>query len=204
MMMETSRHEDGDAVGLLKKEDRAIEEVLRRFCETENSSAVENRSDHGNMGKQLVRRMAVREAAREHIADVLARSELSEISIHLREGCTARREAMNRIENMSRSIQGIHLNAGQDFDGAVETLQAIVTPEIRWELGEAIPLIERTISSSRRSTLFHSARYIRKHAPAKVNPDGPKWYEHDRLVSRVLTVIDHLRDYPRANRGARV
>jgi hypothetical protein len=203
-MMKPSRHEDGDAVELLEKEDRAIEEVLRRFCETENSSAIENRSDHGNMGKQLVRRMAVREAAREHIADVLARSELSEISIRFRQGCTARRAAMNRIEKMSRSIQEIHLNAGQDFDSAVESLQAIVTPEIRWELGEAIPLIQRTLSSSRRSTLFHRARYIRKHAPAKVNPNGPKWYEHDRFVSRILTVIDHLRDYPRANPGARV
>jgi hypothetical protein len=197
------RRNTGDALDLLESEDRLVKNVLANLATTQGQT-VTQQSDHGNLCKQLVRRMAVREAARDHIAQMLAPTALSEIGERLGQDMSARRGAMNTVEEMSRGIQGIHLNAGQDFDGAVKALRAIVGPEIDWELTDAIPLLRRSLSSQERLALFRPAHYLRKHAPTNLSPDGPHWYEHARFISRLVAVRDHLRDYPRANRGQRV
>jgi hypothetical protein len=202
MSFRSRRHGD-DAVDLLESEDRFIKDVFARLAITEGRS-VTQRSEHGNLDKQLVRRMAVREAARDHIAEVLLRTWLVETGKRLRQGLSARRGAMDNVEEMSRSIQGIYLNSGQDFDGAVKSLRAIVGPEIDWELTDVIPLIRRSFSPDERLTLFRPADFLRKHAPTNLSPDGPRWYEHAGLISRLIAARDHLRDYPRANRGQRV
>ena len=202
MSFRSRRHGD-DAVDLLESEDRFIKDVFARLATTEGLS-VKQRSEHGNLGKQLVRRMAVREAARDHITEVLLRTWLVEIGERLHQGLSVRRAAMDNVEEMSRGIQGISLNMGQDFDGAVESLRAIVGPEIDWELTDAIPLIRRSFSREERQARFRPADSLRKHAPTNLSPDGPNWYEHANLISRLIAARDHLRDYPRANRGQRV
>jgi hypothetical protein len=200
--MTLKRVQREDALDVLKSEDRAVAEIFRLFFTT-RASAVSEREQHGNLGKQLIRRMGVREAARDHLSEALAATPLLEVSARLLVNTTSRRQALDQVEAMSRGIQGIYLNTHQDFDGAVAALRDIVQPEIKWELDEAIPLVESTLSVEQRAQMFRSARYLRKHAPTRLDPLGPKWYEHAHVFSRVLTIRDHLRDFPRANRGHR-
>ena len=91
------------------------------------------------------------------------------------------------------------LNQGQDFDGPLVSLIDAVAPELNWELAEAIPLIRESLSTEDVVTLFCSARYAKRHAPTKLCVKGPQWYERAPIISRLVTVFDHLRDFPASN-----
>jgi len=201
MKSKTERRDD--ALDVLKGEDQNLVELFEQFFGS-TGSGVTARTRHGNLGKQLIRRMAVREAARDHLADALVTTTLSDVSRRFFQDTTRRRQAIDHIEDMSRGIQGLYLNTHQDFDGAVADLCDIVKPEIAWELESAIPLVESAIPAEHRTRIFRSARYIRKHAPITLNPEGPKWYEHSGIISRFLTIWGHLRSLPRANPSQRV
>ena len=201
MKSKTERRDD--ALDVLKGEDQNLVELFDQFFAS-TGSAVTARTRHGNLGKQLVRRMALREAARDHLADALGTTTLSDVSARFYQNTARRRQAIDHIEEMSRGIQGIYLNTHQDFDGAVADLRDIVQPEIAWELKSAIPFVESTIPAEQRTRIFRSARYLRKHAPISLNPEGPKWYEHYGIISRLLTIWGHLRSLPRANPSQRV
>ena len=117
---------------------------------------------------------------------------------------TDRRGLIDELGDMSRSIQGPYLNQGQDFDTPLTALIEAVNTEIDWELALAIPFIEHTLSASERTSLFDSAHYIERHAPTTLSTSGPRWYEHLPVFSRIVTLFDHLRDHPRADRVKRI
>lgn len=192
---------------VLEREDGEVRDLLEEFAETGRQleqgtqGAVDVRARHGDLAKRLIRQVAQREAA---LVDVMASIQdvdaLRGVRLRLEEGTQARREAIDRMETMARGVQGVQLNEGQDFDGAVRQLAAVLRPEIDFELGEAIPAIRREVPPDERAQRFHDERYIDHHAPTNLSPKGPRWYERAPIVSRVLTVFDHLRDYPRAAR----
>ena len=123
----------------------------------------------------------------------------------LRSFDTSMRDRYDQVGDMSRGIKGIDLNIGQDFDGAFLPLMEVMSSEIDWELGEAIPLIERTRQElSGEPIPLHSERYAEHHAPTTLSRHGPRWYEQSATISRLLTMYDHLRDYPRAAKRSRV
>jgi len=115
-----------------------------------------------------------------------------------------RRPLIDEVGDLSRSIQGISLNTGQDFDGPLTSLIALITPEIEWELLEAIPLIQRSLGPDAEGVTFESARYVTRHAPTHLNLLGRRWYEHAPVVSRLVTIYDHIRGHPRVSRDERV
>jgi hypothetical protein len=45
-----------------------------------------------------------------------------------------------------------------------------------------------------------SAGHVRRHAPINLDPHGPRWWERAPVISRLMTVYDHLRDFPRSRR----
>ena len=51
-----------------------------------------------------------------------------------------------------------------------------VAPELDWELAEAIPLLRESLSTEDLATLFCSARYVNRHAPARLSENGTRWY----------------------------
>jgi hypothetical protein len=206
---EVSDHDDLDEVGeetsldLLENEDRRILAISGGMA-SRSGTAVVDEADYGNRAKLLVRHFAVREAALMDVAAGLRRvPELAEVGDRLTGHVAERRRHMDAVEKMSRSIQGLYLNMGQDFDGALSALLDLVGPGIEWDLEEAIPTIRRTLDRDRRVDLFRSAGYVSRHAPTHLDPDGPKWWERAPVVSRLVTVYQHLRDYPRATRDAR-
>ena len=93
----------------------------------------------------------------------------------------------------------MNLNQGQDFDGPLVDLIDAVKPEMDWELAEAIPLIRRSLSEVDTANLFCSARFAKRHAPTRLSVKGPRWYERAPMISRLVTIYDHLKDFPASN-----
>jgi len=190
-------HVSGSALDLLETEDlelRRLFSVLRQH----RGTSVVDRADYGRAAKDVIRHVATREAALVEVAEsVFDRPDLEGMSAQIQGRMGTRRRQIDRVEKMSRGVQGINLNMGQPFDDEMVELEQIVGTEIEWELGEAIPQIQHALSSSDTHAELKSARHVEKHAPTHLEPSGPRWVERAPVVSRFLTIYDHLRDFPR-------
>jgi hypothetical protein len=194
----------GSALDLLEREDlelRRLFSVLRQH----RGTSVEDRADYGQAAKDVIRHIATREAALVEVAESLGgRPGLERVSAQMHDNFGRRRRHIDRVEKMSRGVQGINLNVGQDFDDELQELERIVGTEIEWELGEAIPQIQHAIGDKPDGDdQMKSAHYLQKHAPTNLEPSGPRWIERAPVVSRLLTVYDHLRDFPRGRARSR-
>lgn len=190
-----------DAIELLQGEDVSLMALFDELEES-NGQSVIDRASHGDQCKRLIRRLAVREAAKTDITHLLESiPNLDPIRRHLGGDTEHRRSVINDLDRMARGVRGIDLNRTQDFDAAIWEAKEIVAPEIFWELSEGIPSMRRSLTDAQRASL-HSAHYLRRHAPTHLDPRGIRWFERARLASWVITVWDHTRDRPRPHRGA--
>lgn len=198
--MVTPVRDDADALELLESEDLELRELFTELRQRRGSS-VEDRAEYGGIAKEIVRHVAVREAALVDVAEVAADDPgLSELASRIEHGRTTSRPHIDRVEKMSRGVQGMNLRVGQDFDAEMEELVQLVGTEIEWDLSEAIPELRASLRRSNRAGELKSARHLRKHAPTKLDPHGPRWWERAPVISRFLTVYDHLRDFPKSSR----
>ena len=188
----------GSAIDLLETEDLELRRLFTALRATRGPS-VEERAEYGNLAKEVIQHVATREAALVDVADVIAgHPGLREISEHFQENMGEHRPYIDRVEKMSRGVQGINLRVGQDFDGELEGLMQVVGTEIEWELSVALPDLKGALKANDREDELKSAAYVSAHAPTNLHPGGPQWWERAPLVSRVITVYDRLRDFPRA------
>lgn len=198
-----SAPEEESALDLLERVDH---ELLQLFLDLAASQepAVESRARHGDLAKNLIRHVATREAALVDVSRALKSLKGTEGPRSALEGdANDRRIALDEVERMSRGVQGINLNAGQDFDGALSRLTEILEREIDRDLYLSIPALRRTLTPEQANNAFHTATHVARHAPTNLRPKGPAWYERAPFVSRLLTIYDRLRDYPTASRRAR-
>lgn len=166
---------------------------------------VEQRAEHGDLAKELIRQVTVREAALVDVFEALAGfPELAVVTGRLQDEMESRRQAIDRVEHMSRGIQGISLNTGQDFEAELLTLTDLLGPEIDWQATEAVPAIRRKLDDATLGEVLRTASQVVKHAPTNLNPKGPRWYERAPVISRLITVYDRLRDFPKAQNSGRV
>ncbi len=184
------------ALDLLETEDMEVRDLFDQLQATRGPS-VDDRADHGILAKQLIRHVATREAALDDVARALSDTDLRPLAERIASGMTERRQHIDRVEHMSRGIQGINLNAGQDFEGELQALIDVLRPEIAWELDEAIPMVRRHLDEGDDLAL-HGAHRVATHAPTSLSPTGPKWYERAPVVGWLLTVYTRLRDFPAA------
>lgn len=198
--MTTRVRDDANALELLESEDLELRELFTELRQRRGSS-VEDRAEYGHIAKEIVRHVAVREAALVDVAEVASDDpRLSEFTSRIEHGRNTSRPHIDRVEKMSRGVQGINLRTGQDFDAEIEELIQLVGTEIEWDLGEAVPELQASLEQSHREEELKSARHVRRHAPTKLDPGGPRWYERAPVISRLLTVYDHLRDFPKSSR----
>jgi hypothetical protein len=192
------------SLDVLQREDVTLKDLFERITRTRESN-VDSRYDYGNAAKAIIRHVAIREASLMDVGTATSSTPgLQAIGSRLLERGNSCRELFDQVGDMSRGIQGMYLNQGQDFDGPLTTLIEAVSLEIDWELSEAIPLIRRWLRPCDGKSRLRSARYIERHAPTRLDPSGPRWFEHSPVASRVLTLYDHLRDHPRPSRGDRI
>jgi hypothetical protein len=185
-----------DALDLLEREDV---ELRRLFAAIEEARAdtVGGRATYGDLAKDIVQHLATREAALAEVARKI--EDVDGLAGLLDADPSTRRELLDHLEKMSRGVQGINLNIGQDFDGVVQRVIETVGPEIEKDLTDAVPAVRGWLSKSDEDPL-KSADYVVRHAPTSLNPQGPRWYERAPVISRLLTIYDRLRDFPRASR----
>jgi hypothetical protein len=189
-----------NALDLLEREDRELQRIFTTM-QQKRGLTVEERVDYGDLAKQSIRHLAVREAALVDITRVLAdASQLGGVTGHLESNMLEGRSHIDRVEKMSRGIQGMNLRIGQDFDDAMLELIDVVGAQIEWELNEGLPELNSSLAHSDRAEQLKSAGHLESHAPTNLHPDGPRWWESAPVLSRMLTVYDHLRDFPRASK----
>lgn len=192
------------SLDVLLREDQILKDLFNRISASRGLS-VEDRYDYGNAAKEIIRHLAIRQAALMNIGHAISDLPVMRpAGTRMIERGTERRCLIDDVGHMSRAIQGLCLNQGQDFDTPLTALIEAVNTEIDWELAVAVPFIQRTLSASERRSLFDSARYIERHAPTTLSTSGPRWYEHLPVISRIVTLFDHLRDHPRADRDKRI
>jgi hypothetical protein len=190
-----TRHE-ADALELLECEDLELRELFTELRQRRGPS-VQDRSEYGDIAREIVRHVAVREAALADVAHVAADDpELRGLASRMEHGRVANRPHMDRVERMARGVQGINLRTGQDFDAEVEELIQLVGTEIEWDLADAIPELKANLRRTHRGERLKSAKHLRRHAPRHLDPHGPRWRERAPVLSRVRTVYDRLRDFP--------
>lgn len=191
-----------DAIDLLEEEDAALVTLFTRFDETSGQGVV-NQSRHGDLGKQLVRRMAVREAAKMDIMRVIRHAgAMQALCAKLTGGDPkGRRSGISELDRMIRHVRAIDIGRARDFDGAASRLRVIVASEIEWELSEGVDALRLALTPSQRASL-HRSSYLRRRAPTKLHPDGSRWYERSWLTGWLVTKWDHGEDRPRPIPGA--
>lgn len=193
-------HADLNALELLENEDLRLRELFSEL-RLRRGPSVQDRAEYGAIAKNIVRHMAVREAALVDVAQVASRDPgLNGIVSKIERSRVTSRPHIDRVERMSRGVQGMNLRTGQDFDSEMEELIQLVGSEIEWDLGQAIPELMGTLKITHRDDELKSARHLRRHAPIHLDPKGPRWRERAPVLSRLITVYNHLRDFPSAAR----
>lgn len=181
----------GDALDQLEYEDMALRELLSALDDPDL-----DRRQHGIAAKLLVEHLAVRESARELVADGLAKlPELSWAEQDLRAGTERRRERLVRLDEMARGVEPVNINQSQDFDGTVAEMRGQLLEEIDTELDKVVPAV-RHAAGPRRRKLFPSARYVRSHSPTHPGVHGRRWYDRIGPLVRLHALYDALRGFP--------
>lgn len=138
----------GSALDLLESEDLELRRLFTQLRLKRGPSA-EERAEYGDLAQQTIRRLATREAALVEVARVADDPHLREITDRLEVAMHGHRPSIDRIEKMSRGVQGINLRVGQDFEGAMVDLMQIVGTEIEWELSEGVPALKGAVARGR-------------------------------------------------------
>ena len=136
---------------------------------------MDERAEYGDIAKEAIRRIATREAA---LVDVtragFVEPRLREIAARIEGSFREHRPYIDRVEKMSRGVQGINLRVGQDFDGDMRELMQIVGTEIEWELDEALPAIRGSLTRGELDDALKSAEHSSKHVPTNLDPERPR------------------------------
>jgi hypothetical protein len=184
---------------LLEAENYLLRDLFEQL-DGDQGPSIEDRYDHGNLAKQIIRHFAIRQSSLMNVAAAISPIlSLRSTGARMLRGGTERRRAYDDVGDMAREVPVLSLNQGQDFDGPLMSLIDAVTPELDWELAEAIPLIRGSLSTEDVATMFCSARYAKRHAPTKLRVKGPQWYERAPMISRLVTVYDHIKEFPARN-----
>ena len=62
----------------------------------------------------------------------------------------------------------------------------------------ALPDLRKAFEAADGEDELKTAEYLSVHAPTNLHPDGPRWWERAPVISRLITMYDRLRDFPRA------
>ncbi len=191
------------ALDLLETEDLELRHLFAALRANRGSS-VEERAKYGDVAKRIIRHLATREAALVDVSSVAsADPRLQGVSSRMESGMREHRPFVDRVEKMSRGVQGINLRVGQDFDGEMDDLMHVIGTEIEWELGVALPDLKGGLRADHREGELKTARHLAVHAPTNLHPDGPRWWERAPVISRLITIYDRLRDFPRDAKRSR-
>jgi hypothetical protein len=142
----------GTALDLLEDEDLELRRLFMAL-RARRGSSVDERAQYGDIAKETMRHLAKREAALVDASNVASDDPgLQEFSSRIEDGMRQHRPYIERVEKMSRGVQGIDLRVGQGFDGEMEQLMQVVGTEIEWELDVALPDLKGILEATDRQS----------------------------------------------------
>ena len=184
MKLHASPRTQETSLDVLIREDQILKELFQRI-NTSRGSSVEARYDYGNAAKQVIRHLATRQASLMNVGIAISDfPALRSTAARMIDRGRDRRSLIDELGDMSRAIQSLYLNQGQDFDTPLTALIDAVNTEIDWELAEAIPFIEKTLSAKERSSLFGPRSLHGTACTHEIERAGPRWWEHAPIFSR--------------------
>ncbi|HLK45782.1 MAG TPA: hypothetical protein VKT18_07320 [Acidimicrobiales bacterium] len=180
-----------DAADQLAYEDVA----LRRLVEA-MGDARRDLPEHGRILKLFVERLAVRQAAREALAQAFAASpDLADLGGRLDASLVEHRRVLDHLDELTRGLRPANVNQGQDVDGAIRDVAPALLAEIDEELSTLLPEVRRRLDQRGRRRL-PSARYVLRHCPLHPGPHERRWYERVSGLVWLHAVFDYLRSLP--------
>ena len=189
-----------DSLDVLTNEDHFLLKLFDGLALSRGSS-VEERYAYGNLAKECIRHVAVRQSSIVDITRVLEDvPELRTERERLFRGAVERRQLFDQSAMMARGVPLTALGLGQDFDGIFDQLIDALKCEIQWELSGVLSTIRSTLVERQAVGKLRGARYVRRHAPTYLSLKGPQWYERAPVISTLVTIYSHLNDLPRASR----
>ncbi|HTT89380.1 MAG TPA: hypothetical protein VMF65_07465 [Acidimicrobiales bacterium] len=189
----------GDALDLFMEETALLRQLFAKWDTTTpertmGAEAVTAKWDHGTIGKLLLEHAAVRLAAGQDIARVLHDIGQSPEAWRLEQTNELTRPILDQMYDNSRGIQPISVAVTPGFIDAVERLQEVLRPELGGA-PERQARVELTVALGQERARLRSAKFIRKHAPARPGPSG-RWYDRLPALLRLRAAADRLSGYP--------
>ncbi len=187
---------------LLQRVDAGLQELFSSVLRTQadlaraddSNAIVELEYEYGALAHEILRSLALRQSCAMDVSSrISAVPGLRSTSEEIIERGTSCRALINALKDMSYGVEPMNLNIGQDFDGPLTSLIALSGATIAWELGEAVPRITASLTSSETRVKFRSSGYALRHAPEWLNPKGPRWYERAPVVSRVVAIYERIK-----------
>ena len=156
-----SNSDEKDSLDVLIDEDRFLLTLFDGLALSRGSS-VEERYAYGNLAKESLRHIAIRQSSIVDVTRVLnAVPELKAIRDRMLSGATERRQLFDEATTFARGVPPISLNAGQGFDEVLTALIDAVKTEIEWELAGTLSTIRSTLAQHSLGAELRSARYVR-------------------------------------------
>ena len=189
----------GDALDLFADETVLLEQLLANWRSTTpdpsmGEKVVTAKWDHGTIGKLLLEHTAVRLAASEDVARVLAEEGRDAAATLLTVENEAVRPLLDQMYDSARGVQPIYVATTPSFVEPADALFDLLGPALeKAQLNETIAFLTATLGSERRR--LRSAKFIRKHAPAHPGPPG-RWYDRIPVLLRLHAAEDRLRGFP--------
>ena len=190
----------GDALDLFADETDLIGELFAAWRASTPDRAmgekvVNAKWDHGTIGKLLLEHTAVRLAAIEDIARVISeKGGADEVASSLSDENNSVRPLLDQMYDNSRGVQPISVSIAPGFVEAVEALYDVIRPGLgQAPLRRTMMTLTAALGAERRR--LHSAKFIRKHAPAHPGPPD-RWYDRIPILLRLRAAEDRLRGFP--------
>jgi|GEM_PF-6628743 len=150
----------------------------------------------GMEAKFIIRHLAIREAARVDVVRALSSLDHPDgFAALINSDRRPMRDALFEATRMTGGTSAAQLNVGQPFRQAMQHARTVFESDS--EDGFTSICDD---ARAEQGLKLHSATYIRRRAPARLNPSGPRWYERIGLIRVFHARYDFWRRSPTLQR----
>ena len=104
------------------------------------------------------------------------------------------RPLLDQMYDSARGVQPISVAITPSFVEPADALLEVIRPGFgQAQLNQTMAILKAALGPERHR--LHSAKFIRKHAPAHPGPPG-RWYDRIPILLRLRAVEDRLRGFP--------
>jgi hypothetical protein len=172
-----------DLVDLLEDEDCEIDRLFDEFFSSDGAGDDLRR---GVVGKELVDRLSMHDAANEEIARTLLRDiGRGDLAEQLAQHSRRHRRLVGEVDDISAGVspRDICRSAGRRFDGLITELRELRFEQVRFEVEHVIPTIRHRLSPECQERLAGDVERVRRRATTRHGPD--RRTRHIALLGRL-------------------